>query len=100
MTDLRSPDTRFRTSLLEENDGPGANPSDNRTLMRNLRESVGMAAGVPAWRWMLEPAMWVLRTEPELVLKSRWVVPHILTAAGFTFQHPDLRDAIEHVAAR
>ncbi|WP_159599693.1 epimerase [Agromyces humi] len=78
----------------------GPNPSDNRTLMRHLRERVGVPVGLPAWRWMLEPAMWVLRTEPELVLKSRWVVPHTLTAAGFTFQHPDLRDAIEHVAVR
>ena len=76
------------------------NPSDNRTLMRNLRESVGMAAGVPAWRWMLEPAMWVLRTEPELVLKSRWVLPGTLTAAGFTFQHPDLSAAIRDVTTR
>ncbi|RUW58124.1 PhoX family phosphatase [Mesorhizobium sp. M7A.F.Ca.US.008.03.1.1] len=32
MTDLRSPDTRFRTSLLEENDGPAVNASDNRTM--------------------------------------------------------------------
>jgi NAD dependent epimerase/dehydratase family enzyme len=39
---------------------------------------------------MLEPAMWVLRTESELVLKSRWVAPERLTAAGFTFAHTDL----------
>ncbi|RWP83610.1 MAG: PhoX family phosphatase [Mesorhizobium sp.] len=32
MTDLRSPDTGFRTSLLEENDGPAINASDNRTM--------------------------------------------------------------------
>ncbi|RUX94512.1 PhoX family phosphatase, partial [Mesorhizobium sp. M7A.F.Ca.CA.004.04.1.1] len=32
MTDLRSADTRFRTSLLEENDGPAINASDNRTM--------------------------------------------------------------------
>lgn len=32
MTDLRSPDTRFRTSLLEENEGPAINASDNRTM--------------------------------------------------------------------
>ncbi|MER9289340.1 PhoX family phosphatase [Mesorhizobium sp. M0518] len=32
MTDLRSPDTRFCTSLLEENDGPAINASDNRTM--------------------------------------------------------------------
>lgn len=76
------------------------NPGDNRTLMRILRDRVGMRAGLPAWRWMLEPAMFVLRTEPELVLKSRWVLPGTLTAAGFRFEHPDLHDAIEDVMAR
>jgi NAD dependent epimerase/dehydratase family enzyme len=67
-------------------------PTDNRTLMRTLRGAVGMRIGLPAWRWMLEPAMWLLRTEPELVLKSRWVVPETLAEAGFTFEHADLRD--------
>ena len=68
-------------------------PTDNRTLMRTLRGAVGMPIGLPAWRWMLEPAMWLLRTEPELVLKSRWVLPEILAEAGFTFGHTDLREA-------
>jgi NAD dependent epimerase/dehydratase family enzyme len=75
-------------------------PSDNRTLMRTLRRLVRMPIGLPAWRWMLEPAMWVLRTEPELVLKSRWVLPGILDGAGFTFQHPDLEPALRDVIAR
>ncbi|WP_310734799.1 epimerase [Microbacterium halimionae] len=75
-------------------------PSDNRTLMRELREIVGMPFGLPAWRWMLEPAMWLLRTEPELILKSRWVVPETLTDAGFEFTHPQLRAALEDAAAR
>lgn len=73
------------------------NPSDNRTLMRTLRGVVGMRVGLPAWRWMLEPAMWALRTEPELVLKSRWVVPEVLTARGFQFAFPDLEPALEDV---
>ncbi|ANJ28219.1 epimerase [Agromyces aureus] len=90
--------------LIERDDiaGPvnlaSPHPSDNRSLMRMLRQSVGRRAGLPAWRWMLEPAMFALRTEPELVLKSRWVLPETLTAAGFTFAHPDLHDAIEDVA--
>ncbi|MEV7691846.1 DUF1731 domain-containing protein [Microbacterium sp. NPDC089189] len=72
-------------------------PVGNRTLMRTLRRAVGMPIGLPAARWMLEPAMWVLRTEPELVLKSRWVVPETLTAAGFTFRHPLLRGAVADI---
>ena len=51
-------------------------------------------SGCPPYRWMLEPAMWALRTESELVLKSRWVLPEPLTAAGYTFAQPDLRTAL------
>lgn len=69
-------------------------PSDNRTLMTTLRGIVGVPFGLPIRRWMLEPAMWVVRTEPELVLKSRWVVPGVLTAAGYRFAHPHLDDAL------
>lgn len=73
-------------------------PSDNRTLMRTLREIVGAPVGLPAQRWMLELGMWLLRTEPELVLKSRWVLPEKLTDAGFALAHTDLRDALAEVA--
>ena len=74
-------------------------PADNRTLMRTLRAAVGMRIGLPAWRWMLEPAMWLLRTEPELILKSRWVVPETLAAAGYRFEHPDLQEAVATTVA-
>ncbi|QAY58620.1 DUF1731 domain-containing protein [Microbacterium protaetiae] len=73
------------------------NPVDNRTLMQTLRRAVGMPLGLAAPRFVLEPAMWALRTEPELVLKSRWVVPARLQAAGFTFGHPDLDEAVADV---
>ncbi len=76
------------------------NPSDNRTLMSTLRAATGARIGLPAARWMLEPAMWVLRTEPELVLKSRWVVPERLERAGFTFRWPELEPAIRDVVGR
>jgi NAD dependent epimerase/dehydratase family enzyme len=68
--------------------------SDNRTLMRELRRVVGAPVGLPAYRWMLEPAMLVLRTEPELVLKSRWVLPQTLLAAGYRFSYTDLPAAL------
>ncbi|MCU1403805.1 MAG: NAD-dependent epimerase [Glaciihabitans sp.] len=68
--------------------------SDNRTLMAVLRRRVGAKIGLPAFRWMLEPAMWVLRTEPELVLKSRWVQPEKLLQAGYSFTWTELEPAI------
>lgn len=73
--------------------------SDNRTLMRELRRVAGAPFGLPAFRWMLDPAMAILRNEPELVLKSRWAVPRVLTDAGFSFFHPELGPALESVAA-
>lgn len=74
--------------------------TENRELMHTLRRVVGAPIGLPARRFMLEPAMWALRTEPELVLKSRWVAPGVLREAGFRFAHPELEGALRDVWAR
>ncbi len=76
------------------------NPSDDRTLMQTLRRIVGAPIGIPIRRFMLEPAMWVLRTEPELVLKSRWVLPGVLTEAGYSFAHPELDEALRSIVTK
>lgn len=76
---------------------PGA--SDNRTVMRTMRRTVGARFGLPAFRWMLEPATWALRTESEMVLKSRWVASEKLLAAGYEFQWPELEPALRDVYA-
>lgn len=75
------------------------NPSDNRTLMATLRRVLRVPAGLPAFRWMLELGTAVLRTETELVLKSRWVVPERLLAAGYEFAFPDLEPALRDIVA-
>jgi uncharacterized protein len=74
-------------------------PTDNRTLVRTLRRVVRAPFGLPSMRWMLELAMWVLRTEPELILKSRWVLPERLTDAGYRFARTDLGAALREIAA-
>lgn len=92
--------------LLERDDihGPvnlsSPQPSDNARLMLTLRRAVGVPFGLPSYRWMLEPAMWALRTEPELILKSRWVLPGVLLNAGYTFSRADLIDAVDAVLAQ
>ncbi|RKR75138.1 epimerase [Frondihabitans australicus] len=73
------------------------NPSDNRTMMRDLRHALGVRFGLPAWRWMLEVGSAAIRTEVELVLKSRWVVPERLTAAGYEFSYPYLDMALKSI---
>ncbi len=75
------------------------NPSDNRTMMRSLRSALGVRFGLPAWRWMLEVGSAAIRTETELVLKSRWVVPERLVAAGYEFAHPDLDETLASIVA-
>ncbi|PRA79088.1 epimerase [Microbacterium sp. MYb66] len=70
------------------------NPVDNVEFMATVRRVLGARIGPPMPRWMLELGAIGIRTETELVLKSRWVLPEKLTAAGFEFRHPTLEDAI------
>lgn len=70
----------------------------NRGLMAAMREVAGRPFGLPAGRWMLELGAWALRTETELLLKSRWVIPGRLRAEGFPFRWPDLQGAVSDLA--
>lgn len=64
-------------------------PLPNAEFMRVLRESCGARVGLPANRWMLEVGAVFMRTETELILKSRRVVPARLLEHGFTFTYAD-----------
>ena len=75
------------------------NPLPYRQFMKALRGAWGIGFGLPATRWMLEIATWVLRTDSELVLKSRRVVPRRLLEAGFTFEFPEWPDAARDLVA-
>ncbi|MFE5588149.1 DUF1731 domain-containing protein, partial [Kitasatospora sp. NPDC056531] len=65
------------------------NPLPQREFMRGLRAAWGMPLALPATRWMAEIGAFALRSETELLLKSRRVVPTRLLDAGFSFEHPD-----------
>jgi uncharacterized protein (TIGR01777 family) len=69
-------------------------------FMRAMREAWGTRVGLPATKWMLELGAWAMRTDTELVLKSRRVVPGRLLAAGFTFQFPSWPAAVGELVAR
>lgn len=81
----------------EEMRGPvnlaAPNPLPNQEFMRALREARGRRFGLPATNWMLELGAFVLRTETELILKSRRVVPGRLLDAGFEFEFPTWKEA-------
>jgi uncharacterized protein (TIGR01777 family) len=70
-----------------------AHPLPNADFMRVLRAAVGASVGLPASRWMLEIGAVFMRTETELVLKSRRVVPGRLLEGGFRFEFPRWEDA-------
>ena len=72
----------------------------NAELMKTLRTLLRMPVGLPATKWMLEIGAVFLRTETELILKSRWVVPTRLEGAGFSFLHADFPSAAKELLAR
>lgn len=76
------------------------NPLPYADFMRALRSAAGVPAGLPATRWMLEIGSFFMRTETELVLKSRRVVPGRLLDAGFEFTYPEWPPAAADLAAR
>jgi hypothetical protein len=70
-------------------------PVPNQEMMRLLRRACGVPFGLPATRWMLEVGAFLLRTETELLIKSRRVVPGRLLNSGFSFRFPTLALAFE-----
>jgi len=68
-------------------------PVANREFMRVLRRAWGVPLGLPAPAWLIEIGCFLLRTESELVMKSRNVVPGRLEEIGFRFLFPDWPEA-------
>jgi len=92
--------------LLEREDiaGPvnlaAPHPLPNREFMQELREAWGIGFGLPATEPMLEIGAFFLRTETELILKSRRVTPARLPASGFTFEFSDWPEAAHDLCRR
>jgi len=88
----------------QELDGPvnlaSPNPVSNADFMRTLRVAWGIGFGLPAAKWMLEIGAFFLRTETELILKSRRVVPDRLVQSGFVFQFPTWTEAAADLCRR
>jgi uncharacterized protein (TIGR01777 family) len=74
-------------------------PLPQRDFMAALRTAYGAPIGLPATKWMVEVGAFFLRTDTELILKSRRVVPGRMLDAGFTFEFPEwpkaARDLVE-----
>lgn len=74
-------------------------PLPQAEFMAALRRAAGVRVGLPATRWMLAIGAWLMRTDSELVLKSRRVVPLRLIEAGFEFEFADWSTAATDLVA-
>jgi uncharacterized protein (TIGR01777 family) len=92
--------------LIDQDEIDGAvniaapNPLANEEFMRTLREASGTRVGLPATKWMLEIGAVFMRTETELILKSRRVVPGRLLQSGFVFNYPSWDAAARDLCQR
>ncbi|MFG2086925.1 MULTISPECIES: TIGR01777 family oxidoreductase [unclassified Spirillospora] len=75
-------------------------PLPQREFMRALRAAWGVPVGLPATAWMAELGALAMRSDTELLLKSRRVVPGRLLEAGFAFDHPQWPSAAGDLAGR
>jgi len=73
-------------------------PLPNCEFMRLLRQSLGIKIGLPAPEWLLEIGAVFMRTETELLLKSRRVVPRRLLEAGYVLQFAQAEAAFKNLA--
>lgn len=74
-------------------------PVTNTVFMRALREALNVPFGLPHFKPLLEIAAWLMRTETELTLKSRFVVPAKLLKHRFLFCYPFVDEAFADLAA-
>jgi uncharacterized protein (TIGR01777 family) len=76
------------------------NPLPNREFMADLRRAWGTNIGLPSAKWMLDIGAVFLRTETELILKSRRVIPGRLLSEGFSFTYSEWPDAARELCER
>jgi uncharacterized protein len=76
------------------------NPLPNRDFIRAIRAAWGTRIGLPTASWMIEIGTFLMRTESELILKSRQVIPGRLLAAGFQFTFPHWPEAARNLVSR
>lgn len=72
-------------------------PVRNDYFMRMLRKLYGRTWGLPSPAWLLKIGAWIIGTETELILKSRWVMPTRLEKSGYRFKYPSLVPALQDI---
>lgn len=72
-------------------------PVTNGELMANLRKAVGIHFGLTGYKLLMELGAFIIRTETELIFKSRWVLPEKIVNAGFVFDYPKISNALDRI---
>ncbi|HTA26458.1 MAG TPA: TIGR01777 family oxidoreductase [Bacteroidia bacterium] len=72
-------------------------PVTNKEMMKIIRKAFNMPIGLPAPTLLLEAGALLIGTETELILKSRWVLPERILKSGYSFQFPDMANAIHDI---
>ena len=85
-------------------DGPvnlaSPGPLPQAEFQAQIRRALGVSVGLPATKWMAEIGAVFMKTDTELILKSRRVVPGRLLAEGFEFRYPTWADAADELVSR
>jgi uncharacterized protein (TIGR01777 family) len=68
-------------------------PIPNKLFMLELRKSLSINFGLPANKLLLEIGAFIISTETELVLKSRYVLPERILESGYVFKYPTIESA-------
>ncbi|MET0391984.1 MAG: DUF1731 domain-containing protein [Chitinophagaceae bacterium] len=76
------------------------NAVSNYSFMKTLRQATSHRFGLPAPTLLLEAGAWLIGTETELMLKSRWAVPARAQQEGFVFRHPLLKEAMQQIVSQ
>lgn len=75
-------------------------PLPQKDQMNILRRALGVPIGLPATKWIAEIGAWLIRTDTELLLKSRRVRPGKLLKSGFLFQYPTWKSAVAQLVSQ
>lgn len=72
-------------------------PVTNAQFMQLLRHQLAVPFGLPSPKWLLKCGAWLIGTETELILKSRYVLPQKLLDEGFEFRFPDVKTCLRDI---
>lgn len=66
----------------------------NAVFMKTLQQAMHQSVALPAPDWLLKIGAWLIGTETELILKSRWVYPERILSTGFQFKFQSVNEAV------